>query len=369
VTSTSTPGARWIRAALQVNPYGYQGRDAPSDSFASEADYNAALLARCKDLGIELIAITDHWCVDTARGLVDDAAASGIVALPGFEANSSEGVHLLVIFETGTDFADINAAIGVCGATPGCANGTAGAPFKDILKAMADRGSLVVPAHVNVPNAGMLMGRSGQPLVNMVTDPRLHAIAVMPSVDEGFDQAAIVAGRRPYDRPHPLAVIHADDVSKPDTLDTEGAATWFKVSFTRLESLKLAVRTPTTRVALEDPAATPRWGWNPSEPPRQQITGRLSTASCAPARRSGSWLKRSLRRRSDTRSNARCRTHPSFATQVGLSPILGLRTSSDRLRFSVSTSWQRWPTTRPVSPGCWSASPAQLVPILNTKRS
>ncbi len=258
MTASHSTGARWIRAALQVNPYGYNGRGAPSNAFPSEVAYNDALLERCLDQGIELIAITDHWCVNTAQSLIDAAAARDIVALPGFEANSAEGVHLLVIFEAATDLADVNAAIGVCGGTPGCANGTAGEPFADILRKMDERGALVIPAHVNVANGGMLTGRSGPPLVNMVTHPDLHAIAVTPDSPAASVQEAVCVGRKPYDRVHPLSIVFADDVTHPDTLTSRGAATWFKVSSARLENLKLAVRTPSTRVAIENPRSASR---------------------------------------------------------------------------------------------------------------
>jgi hypothetical protein len=261
MTPERRPGARWIRAALQVNPYAYKGAAAPANSFDSEADYNNALLDECEALGIEVIAITDHWCVESARGLIEDAAARGVVALPGFESNSSEGIHLLVLFEAGTEEATINAAIGICGATPGCDNGTAGASFKDIVERMSERGALVIPAHVNVGNTGMLMGRAGQPLVNMVTHPALHVIAVSPRVADGPDQSAIIAGRPPYKRQHPLAVVHSDDICRPETLALMGGTTWFKVSAPCLESIKLAVRTPETRVALSDPAPMPRAGF------------------------------------------------------------------------------------------------------------
>jgi hypothetical protein len=143
--SAETMGARWIRAALQVNPFAYQGKNQPSTSFSTEDDYNKALLDECEALSIELIAITDHWAVDTASGLIAAAADRGIVALPGFEANSSEGVHLLVILETGAEQSAVNAAIGACGVEPGCANGTTGNAFKDILEAMTDRGAFGYP--------------------------------------------------------------------------------------------------------------------------------------------------------------------------------------------------------------------------------
>lgn len=251
-------GAHWVKAALQVNPFGYVGRSSPSKAFADEAAYNTAILDRCVAEGIDLIAVTDHWCIDTARSLIDAVTPLGIAALPGFEANSAEGIHLLILFELGTDFADINAAIGVCGATPGCVNGTTGDPFKDILHAMDERGALVIPAHANVANSGMLTGRNGPPLVKMVTHQDLHAIAITPGQPEASDQEAICNGRKPFDRVHPVSVIYADDISRPDALAQPGATTWFKVNSLRLDSLKLAVRTPATRVATDDPIALPR---------------------------------------------------------------------------------------------------------------
>lgn len=47
----------------------------------------------------------------------------------------------------------INAAIGACGVQPGCANGTTGNPYKDILFKMTGLGALVIPAHANVPKS------------------------------------------------------------------------------------------------------------------------------------------------------------------------------------------------------------------------
>ena len=246
-------GARWIRAALQVNPFTYEGRNSPKTFFSDEAAYNSALLDTCQEMGISMIAVTDHWCVDSAAGLIAAAEDRGIVALPGFEANSSEGIHILVIFEAGTPLATIDAAIGRCGATPGCNNGTTGEPYAKIMEHMTAAGALPVPAHVNVEPAGLLTTRSGQPLAMMILHEDLHAIGVSPNAELAKDQEAVVNGSGIFERVHPLAVIHADDVMGPRQLRQPGASTWFKVSSCSLESLKLAVRTPETRVSLDDP--------------------------------------------------------------------------------------------------------------------
>lgn len=250
--------AKWIRAALQVNPYSYHGRNSPSTKFADEQSYNAALIQALQDLNISMIAITDHWCVDSALGLASEAEAAGIAVLPGFEANTSEGIHLLVIFERNTPPSTINAAIGRCGVAPSCANGTTGLSYADVMQAMTDAGALVIPAHANVANSGMLTGRSGNPLVKMVQHPDLHAIGITPNVVDGIDQEAIFSGTAPYLRPHEVAMIYADDVCHPNTLGTPGASSWFKVSACELASLKLAVRTPGTRISLADPTTAAR---------------------------------------------------------------------------------------------------------------
>lgn len=251
-------GAHWIRAALQVNPYTYEGRNAPTTFFDDEEQYNAALLDKCEELGIALIAITDHWRVDSAQGLIAAAETRGIVALPGFEANSSEGIHILVLFEAGTPCSAIDAAIGRCDAEPGCANGTTGDSYARIMEQMTAAGALAIPAHVNTNPAGLLTTRSGQPLAKMILNRDLHAIGVSPGVEAAKDQEAVVDGTGIFERVHPLAVIHADDVMGPRQLQDPGASTWFKVSAASLESLKLAVRTPQTRVSLTDPRAQPR---------------------------------------------------------------------------------------------------------------
>lgn len=256
--ATESAGARWIRAALQVNPYEYAGRNAPKRHFDTETAYNDALIAKCKDQSIELMAVADHWCVDSAKGLIDASATAGIVALPGFEANSSEGIHILVMFEAGTEFAEIYAAIGACGVSPGCVNGTVGASFDQILSIVSSRGALAIPAHANVASSGMLTGRGGTPLVGMVLHKDLHAICITPSEVDANDQVAIFSGTSPYVRQHPVAMIYSDDVCHPDALSSEGGSTWFKASALALNSPKLAVRTPQTRVRTSDPEVSTR---------------------------------------------------------------------------------------------------------------
>ena len=79
-------GARFYRSALQVNPFAYLGRHNKQTTFTNETDYNAAIVQKCRDLNIEIIAVTDHYQVKHSAGLVQAARTAGIFAFGGFEA-------------------------------------------------------------------------------------------------------------------------------------------------------------------------------------------------------------------------------------------------------------------------------------------
>lgn len=251
-------GARWFRAALQVNPYNYQGNPSPQLRYATEANYNMALLDECVKQGISIIAITDHWCATSAAGLIVDAGKRGITALPGFEANTSEGIHLLVIFEFGTKLEDITIAIGACGLTPGDPHAVADKSFAEIVDQMTKRGALVIPAHVNIANSGMLSRVKGKPLEPMIKHDGIQALGITPSSDSIGEQEKILRNKPPFQRKHPLVKIHADDIMDPAGLATVGGSTWFKMCEPGLAGLMHSLRTPETRVSVVNPSSTSR---------------------------------------------------------------------------------------------------------------
>jgi len=92
-------GARFYRCALQVNPFAYLARHAKATTFQTEAAYNAAIIETCLELGIEVIAVTDHYRVHESTGLLKAARGGGLFAFGGFEAVSKDGVHFLCLFD------------------------------------------------------------------------------------------------------------------------------------------------------------------------------------------------------------------------------------------------------------------------------
>lgn len=251
-------GARWIRAALQVNPYSYHGKMSPRNRFATEEQYNQALVAEFKRLNIEIIAVTDHWCVDSATELIKEAKNNGITALPGFEANSNDGVHILIIFPEDTPFDRINAAIGLAGGQPGQESGPGTETTNAIINKMTQRGALAIPAHANTENSG-LFKLHGKTLENVIANENLTGIATSILDDNKFEKTEreIFGRKGAFKRAHKLAKIYSDDISAPEKLSKGSATTWFKITEPSLEAIKTALKSPDTRVQLTEPNKIP----------------------------------------------------------------------------------------------------------------
>jgi len=58
------------------------------------------IVRRAKEVGLDLIAVTDHNCADNVGAVIEAAADSGIAVLPGMEVQTREEVHLLCLFDT-----------------------------------------------------------------------------------------------------------------------------------------------------------------------------------------------------------------------------------------------------------------------------
>jgi 3',5'-nucleoside bisphosphate phosphatase len=58
------------------------------------------IVRRAVELGLELIAITDHNAAANCAAVVEAAAGSGLAVLPGMELQTAEEVHLLCLFDT-----------------------------------------------------------------------------------------------------------------------------------------------------------------------------------------------------------------------------------------------------------------------------
>lgn len=254
-------GATYLRCALQVNPYGYLERTGRATAFSSEADYNAAIVEACLDEGIDVVAVTDHYRVDTSKGLLDAGTAAGLRVFPGFEAVSKDGVHFLCLFEPGTSLQAIERKIGDCGVH----ELTAGSPpgDYDALELLARaRGwkTACIAAHV-ASDGGLLRKLSGQSRIKAWKSPDLFGVALPGPVDDApGDLLPILRNQNPdYRRDRLPAVTNAKDVCSPEDLKSSGASCWIKMSEVSIEGLRQAFLDPDSRIRLaSDPEPVER---------------------------------------------------------------------------------------------------------------
>ncbi|MBI3946499.1 MAG: PHP domain-containing protein [Armatimonadetes bacterium] len=65
------------------------------------AEYDMApslIVARARESGLDLVAITDHNSVENARAVMEAARGTGLAVIPGMEVETVEEVHVLALF-------------------------------------------------------------------------------------------------------------------------------------------------------------------------------------------------------------------------------------------------------------------------------
>jgi PHP family Zn ribbon phosphoesterase len=58
------------------------------------------IVRRAQELGLGMIAVTDHNCTANAGAVIKAAQGSGLTVLPGMEVQTREEVHVLCLFDT-----------------------------------------------------------------------------------------------------------------------------------------------------------------------------------------------------------------------------------------------------------------------------
>lgn len=244
-------GARFYRCALQVNPFEYLRRKGEASKFRSEAEYNEAIIRKCIDLGIEVIAVTDHYRVKESQTLVRAAREAGIFAFGGFEAKTKEGVHFLCLFDPNKDEA-LERFIGECGVHDSTTTSPTGnKDCEGLLECSKSWGGICIAAHALHDDGGILKVLKGQARMRAWTLPDFLACAISGPVDQSGKLSAIMLNQdAQHRRERPIAVINANDVSDPVALGDPSATCLIKMSEISVEALRQAFLDPTSRIRL-----------------------------------------------------------------------------------------------------------------------
>lgn len=245
-------GARFFKCALQVNPFEYIGIHGKPSSFKSEREYNDAIVEACLDSEIEVIGITDHYRVKSAAGLIECARAAGIHVLPGFEAVTKDGVHLLCLFDPSANLGTLERILGDCGIHSDHKGSPTGKyDVMELLDQSRTWGAVCIAAHV-ASEGGLLRRLSGQPRVNAWTSANLLACSLPgPVADAPNDLRPILENKNAeHRRDRQVAILNARDVSDPAQLEDLGATSWIKMSEVSVEGLRQAFLDPSSRIRL-----------------------------------------------------------------------------------------------------------------------
>ena len=251
-------GADFRRCALQVNPRHYAENFRGSAIDGDPEKYAQTVVETASDLGISVLAITDHNCVDDVPEFERAAADFDITIFPGFEITSSEGIHILCIYAPSTDLQGLERNLGEFGIRqPGSSSELSNKTFGQILEAVREQGGVTVASHVSSAN-GLFTVLQGKPRIRAWQDTNLHAIQIPGPIDDlPIDIRRIATNKDPnYHRKRvasenlAVAIINAKDVAQPSDLRDLAATCWIKMSEVSIEGLRQAFLDPESRIRL-----------------------------------------------------------------------------------------------------------------------
>ena len=263
MNASDSAGAVFHRCALQVNPYHYGSTFRGQETEGNARSHAKAIVAKAAEIGVSILAVTDHNDVSGVPAFRDAAVGHGITIFPGFELSSSEGIHVLCIYPPDTDEERLGRFLGEFGIRETVpSSNPSNESFNEVLAKVREQGGIAIAAHVT-NDSGLFPVLSGQARVNAWRDTHLLAIQIPGAVEElSQDVRQIVENKNPdYRRVHPagenlaIAAVNARDIVKPEDLDDCSATCWIKMSEVSVEGLRQAFLDPGSRIRLNPRAA------------------------------------------------------------------------------------------------------------------
>ena len=251
-------GARFYRCALQVNPHHYAQTYRGQATQGDPLSYAQEIVDKAVEVGIEVLAITDHNSVDDVAAFRSASLNRPVYIFPGFELSSSEGVHLLCLYPPGTGDDQLSRYLGEFGirdTSPSTELATM--TFAEILEAVRSQGGIAIAAHVT-NDGGLFRVLSGQPRIRAWRDENLLAVQI-PGIVEDLPQDILQIVKNQnidYRRAHApenglaIAVVNAKDIVNPGQLDVPSATCWIKMQEVSIDGLRQAFLDPGSRIRL-----------------------------------------------------------------------------------------------------------------------
>ena len=257
-------GAVFHRCALQVNPHGYGGKFRGQKAKGDARSHAEAIVTRAAEIGVSVLAITDHNSASGVSAFQAAAEDRGIAIFPGFELSSTEGIHVLCIYPQDTAEEQLGRFLGefgIMGTDP--SSDLSNSYFVQILARVRKQGGIAIAAHVT-NDKGLFKALSGQARIKAWQSDELLAIQIPRAVENlPQDIRKIVTNKNPDYRRTPaagdnraVAAINAKDIVDPEDIEDPAATCYIKMSEVTVEGLRQAFLDPGSRIRLtSDPAA------------------------------------------------------------------------------------------------------------------
>ena len=175
-------GARFMRCALQVNPHHYRRTFRGDDQDGSAAEYTRAVVDEARAIGVSVLAITDHNSIRDVREFRIAAQGTGVTIMPGFELESTEGIHVLCIYSPDMPEDKLERLLGEFGmreTEPSASQCSEN--FVGILGRVREQGGIAVAAHAT-GRKGLFKALQGQARARAWQCPDLLAIQIPGSI-------------------------------------------------------------------------------------------------------------------------------------------------------------------------------------------
>lgn len=265
-------GAEFWKCALQVNPHSYVVKYKGICSAKDETDYNHQVVDGCLKNGVQIVGIADHGSVESLDSLRNSLEAKGIIVFPGFEIASAEKIHMVCLFEPGTERHRLDQILGAV-FPPDPANSEPTRPSKYSCREIANKiheyGGAWFLAHMTGKNGLLRLNKDGDNFTDTWRDCRAVLAGQIPgSLDalsvpiEDLTSATneelvrkkyrdIIENRNPdYFRQRPIAILNAKDVCDGADFAKEASSCRIKMTEPTAEALRQAFLDPESRVRL-----------------------------------------------------------------------------------------------------------------------
>ena len=249
-------GARFYKCALQVNSN--HGKTWQGEKPQDKDIYNREILEQCQTNGIKVVGIADHGDIEHSKELRNYLTDHGIIVFPGFEITSSEGIHMVCLYDSDTSDSKLDQFLGqLMGKRVASPNNNhahqSSHSCGDMATKIIDQEGFWYAAHITSDGGLLKLSLGNGKHCALWKEDDLVIAGQIPGAikDLDYKYKMIISNQDPnYKRERRIAIINAKDVYKPEQLSHPSASCRIKMTKATFPAFKDAFKDPQSRISL-----------------------------------------------------------------------------------------------------------------------